>query len=147
MLITPHFLTGVVIASQVPEIAPAALAAVASHYVLDAIPHRDYIDKPHLTWPNVCLTLADGLLALGLFYWLVPQAHWGYYFGIGALAMLPDVISLPGIFWPKWQELPILKQLHYWHTELLQYAWGELGWGIGLFPQVIVTILAIYSLS
>lgn len=146
MLITPHFLTGVVIASQVPEIAPAALMAITSHYILDTIPHRDYFDKKYLTWRNIILTAIDGLISLGLFYWLIPQAHWGYYFGIGALAMLPDVISLPGAFWGKWWKLPLIKPLHNWHTEVLQYAWGDQGWGIGLLPQIIIIGAAIYFL-
>jgi len=146
MLVTPHFLTGVVIASQIPEAGPAALAAVTSHYVLDAIPHRDSFDHQYLTWRNVLLILVDGIISLGLFYWLIPKEHWVYYFGIGALAMLPDVISIIGAFWPKWWELPGLKQLHYWHTEVLQYVWVEQGWAVGLLPQLIVVGVAVYWL-
>jgi len=146
MMITPHFLTGVVIASQIPEAGPAALAAVASHYVLDTIPHRDSFSHRYLDWPNLVLAGVDGVVALALFYWLVPPMHWGYYFGIGALAMLPDVISLPGAFWAKWWTLPGLKQLHYWHTEVLQYAWGDPGWVVGLLPQLAVISTAIYFL-
>jgi len=147
MLITPHFLTGVVIASQVPEVAPAALAAITSHYILDTIPHRDYFDKKYLTWRNILLTLTDGIISLGLFYWLVPEMHWGYYFGIGALAMLPDVLALPGVFYKQFWQWPIIKQVHSWHTEVLQYAWGERGWGIGLLPQIIIIGAAIYFLK
>lgn len=146
MLITPHFLTGVVIASQVPEAAPAALAAVASHYVLDAIPHWNSFNHTYLDWRNLVITGIDGVLSLILFYLLVAPTHWPYYFCVGAITMLPDIISLPGAFWKRWWQLPVVKQLHYWHTEVLQYAWDEVGWWLGLFPQLIIAGLAIYFL-
>lgn len=66
MLITPHFLTGLVIAEGIPETIPAAVAAIGSHFVLDAVPHRDTIGGHHLNAANVILVLGDGLLALGL---------------------------------------------------------------------------------
>jgi len=146
MLITPHFLTGVVIATQVPEAAPAAVLAVASHYVLDAIPHKDSFDHHYLTWRNVVLVAIDGLISLALFFWLVGSGHRGYYFGIGALTMLPDLFSLPGVFWKRWWQLPVVRQLHYWHTELLQYSWPEIGWLLGLAPQLVIVGAAIYFL-
>lgn len=146
MLITPHFLTGVVIASQVPDIAPAAVLAVASHYVLDAIPHKDSFDHTYLDWRNLAITGVDGILSLILFYLLVVPTHWPYYFCVGAITMLPDIISLPGAFWKKWWQLPVVKQLHHWHTEILQYSWGETGWALGLLPQFVITAAVIYLL-
>lgn len=147
MLISPHFLTGVAIASQTPEMVPAALAAFTSHFVLDAIPHKDSFTKRYITLPNVILVGFDGLLTLALFYWLVPREHWAYCFGIGTVAMLPDIITIPGAIWPKWFKLPIIKQFYYWHTEILQYSWRDIGWIFGLLPQLIVVSIAIYFLA
>ncbi|MFA5270269.1 MAG: hypothetical protein WC400_01500 [Patescibacteria group bacterium] len=146
MLITPHFLTGVVIASQVPELAPAALAAVGSHFVLDAVPHRDTIGGHHLNLANVALILIDGVVALGLWWWLVPAPLRWYAFIIGAFANLPDVFEVPGLFWPRWNQFPLIKQFHNWHTAILQYSHEPKGWVIGLFPQLIVIGAMVYFL-
>ncbi len=144
MLITPHFLTGVAISQGIPETAPAALAAVSSHFVLDAIPHRDTVGGHHLNTGNVVLVLLDGLLALALWWWLVPETNRWYAFTIGMFACLPDLFEVPGIFWEKWNSLPIQKQFHHWHGPILQFAREPVSWGIGLLPQILMAIVAIY---
>ncbi|MFA5010294.1 MAG: hypothetical protein WC553_03700 [Patescibacteria group bacterium] len=146
MLITPHFLTGVAIAGGVPEIAPAAIAAVGSHFVLDAIPHRDTLGGHHLNFANVALSILDGWLAIELWWWLTPEPIRWYAFTVGMFACLPDFIELPGVFWPKWNELPLQKQFHNWHTAILQYSREPKSWVIGLLPQVVLTSILIYLL-
>jgi hypothetical protein len=95
MLITPHFLTGVAIAGGVPEIAPAAIAAVGSHFVLDAVPHWDYIGEAKPTPSNIILTIADVSLAIGFWWWLVPSNLHLYTLLIGGFAVLPDLVIAP----------------------------------------------------
>ena len=144
MLITPHFLTGVAIAKGVPEIAPAVLAAVGSHFVLDAVLHKDTIGGHHLNPANVWLVIGDGLVALGLWWWLVPVELRWYALTIGLAANLPDVVEIPGIFWPHWRQLLLIRSFHHWHTAALQYAREPRGWLAGLLPQVLLVAVLIW---
>jgi hypothetical protein len=141
MLTTPHFLTGAAVASKVPQFWPAALMALTLHFVLDAIPHRDTIGGDKLNLPNIILVLADGGLALILFFLIVNPELLLYSFLIGIFAVLPDLLELPGFFWPKWRELPGIKQFHHWHGQVLQKDRPKVNWFWGLLPQVIVVAL------
>jgi len=145
MLITPHFLTGIAITKGIPEAAPAAIAAIGSHFVLDAIPHWDYIGEAKPTLANIILTVADGLIALGLWWWLIPPELRWYGFLIGAFAALPDFVIAPKYLWPGWVKLPGLKQFDHWHGQQLQHnrelnvrkdSLADIGWG--LLPQLIL---------
>ncbi|MDD5605897.1 MAG: hypothetical protein PHR51_01015 [Patescibacteria group bacterium] len=150
MLHTPHFLTGVVIATQIPDPVVASAVALTSHFVLDAIPHADYIDVPEITPANVVMVVADGVVALSLFFALVEPQLWGYAFVIGVMASLPDFIELPKYFSPKWATLPGIKQFSHWHGITLQFnrdlpfpkrSWSY--WILGLLPQVILTVFLV----
>ena len=151
MLHTPHFLVGVAIATQIPDPIPATIAAVASHFVLDAIPHADYLGKPKITSANVAIMVADGGLAITALVFLVsPEMLW-YAFFIGVMANLPDLIEFPGFIWKRWRTLPIIKQFSNWHGTTLQYkrelpfannSWQHWFWG--LLPQVILVATLIY---
>ena len=144
MLITPHFLTGMAIASVVPEVAPAALMAITSHFVLDAIPHYDTIGGNHVNKANIILNIADVVLALLLFWWLVPLDRAGYLFLIALIAILPDIFAIPGLIWPGYYKLPVINKLHYWHTQILQYDRLHVNYFWGIFPQIIVTLLMLW---
>lgn len=154
MLIAPHFLTGIAIASGIPEVAPAAIAAASSHFVLDSIPHWDYIGEAKPTRANIILTAADGLLALGLWWWLVPPELRWYGFLIGGFAVLPDFIIAPKYLWPKWVQLPIIKQFDHWHGQHLQHSrelnfrkdsLADIGWG--LLPQILLVGWLVWYLA
>lgn len=144
MLITPHFLTGMAIATAVPEIAPAALIAITSHFVLDAIPHYDTIGGNHVNKANVILNIADTVLALLLFWWLVPPDKVGYLFLIAIMAILPDIFAIPGLIWSEYYKLPIISKLHYWHTQVLQYDRLRVNYFWGIFSQIIVTVIMLW---
>lgn len=146
MLIAPHFLTGVAISQGVPEPAPAALAAVTSHFILDAIPHRDTVGGHHLNLGNLILVIGDGALSLALWWWLVPEATRWYALAIGLLACLPDVFEIPGLFWKQWNTLPVQKQFHHWHGPVLQFAREPKGWVLGLLPQVVLISILLFLL-
>jgi len=146
MLITPHFLAGLAIAKGIPEAIPAGITAVSSHFVLDYIPHRDTLGGHHLNIANVIVVLVDGALALCLWWWLVPEPVRWYGLAIGLLANGPDFLEIPGVFWPKYNQLPLMKQFHNWHTTVLQYSREPKSWIVGLLPQVILIGLLIYFL-
>ncbi len=151
MIAATHFLASAAIATKTPEALPAALAAIVLHFVMDSIPHKDYIGEPKLTPSNILVVIGDLALALVLFFLFVKPDLWDYAFGIGIIGLLPDAVELPGHFWPKWWDVPGIKQLHHWHGEVLQHSrelpfrkesWPEWFWG--LLPQLLVLAVAIY---
>lgn len=154
MLHTPHFLVGVAIATQIPDPVPAVIAAVASHFVLDAIPHADYWEAPAFSRINSAIVAVDGGLALTALVLLVPPDLMWYAFFIGIMANLPDLIEFPRFIWPKWGEMPVMKQFSNWHTKTLQYkrelpfpkkSWQHWFWG--LLPQVILVTTLIFYIA
>jgi len=151
MLVTPHLLASAAIATKTPEVLPAALAVIVLHFVMDSIPHKDYLGRPEVSTPNVLLVTGDVVLALLLFFMLVKPDLWDYAFGICIIGLLPDAIELPGYFWPKWWELPGVRQFHYWHGKILQHSRKEPfkkeslpDWFWGILPQVLIVAVAIY---
>lgn len=153
MLHTPHFLVGAAIATQIPDPAVATLAALTSHFVMDTIPHVDYIGAPKITPANLAVAAGDGVVALILFFAVIEPTMWGYAFFIGLMANLPDFVEFPGFVWPKWRTLPLLKQFSHWHGQVLQYqreltlpktSWQYWFWG--LLPQVLLIIFLTYFL-
>jgi len=145
MLIAPHFLVGAAIAVYAPEALPAAgLAALTSHFVLDSIPHRDMIGEIHITPSNVIMELFDAVVAAVLFIRFIPESLRTYALLIGGVAILPDLLALPSLFFPRWYQLPVVKQLHNWHTKTLQANNQKMNWFWGLLLQVLVAIAAVY---
>lgn len=137
MLLTTHVLTGAALGSLVGDVPGRGLFAFvigwASHYVLDALPHKENFLLPHgfkaenvpiTQWPMGMFvqTAIDVLLALGLLGLIVglkndfnlihsPQ-FWG---ALGAA--FPDVLDqVP--FWNKIiRQKPIFKTLWNWHSD------------------------------
>lgn len=145
MLIAPHFLVGTAIAVYVPEALPAAgLAALTSHFVLDAIPHRDTIGGFHINKANIIMEIFDGAFTLGIFFLLVPKQYWLYALATSGIAILPDILAVPSLFWSQWRQLPIIKPFHQWHTKIIQYDRRDINWFWGLLPQIITVAVAIY---
>jgi len=144
MLRTPHFLVGATIGYFISMAGPAVLVALLSHFVLDAIPHTDTIGGHHINSANIYLNIADVALALLLFLILFKDSsNLVYIFIIGIVAILPDIIEIPGLFWEGWYKLPIVSEYHHWHTEVLQYSKPKVNWFWGLLPQIVV-IIAIF---
>lgn len=146
MLLAPHAIAGLVIAKYSPDLLPAALAAVTSHFILDYIPHRDMMGGEHINRANIALRACDLCATVLLFFWLVPKESWVYSAVVAGFALLPDLISLPVLAFPRLKELPGFKQYHHWHTEQLQYSWGKVNWFWGLLPQALVLAWSLYLL-
>jgi len=145
MLVAPHFLVGTAIAVYAPEAWPVAgLAALTSHFVLDSIPHRDTIGGFHINPANIIMELFDAIVTFGIFFALVPKYLWLYGLLISGIAIFPDLLAIPGLFWPGWYQLPIIKPFHHWHTEILQYDRGDINWFWGLLPQIIIIGAVVY---
>jgi len=144
-------MVGVAIATQIPDPVPAGIAALTAHFVMDAIPHADYIDVPKLTPANLALVAADGVVALTLLFTLIDAHLWAYALGIGIVATLPDLIEAPKYLFPHWAENAWFKKFSHWHGIVLQYkrelpfpkrSWQYWFWG--LLPQAILVGAVIY---
>jgi len=145
MLVAPHFLVGTAIAVYAPEAWPVAgLAALTSHFVLDSIPHRDTIGETQLTLANIVMELFDLAITTIIFWLVIPASVRVYALAIGGAAIAPDLFALPFLFWPQLYRVPIINQLHKWHTETLQNRNESLNWFWGLLSQIIVVAIAVY---
>ncbi len=117
---TPHLVTGAVLAIRVKRPGAAILCAIASHFVLDAIPHF------HIAWGGGAVRLEAidiglGLLLTGVIAWNARRV-WPF---VGALAaVLPDA--------------PVLRE--YWGlpvSQILPHPTWDPPWGVA--TQVVVT--------
>ena len=52
MILTPHILAGAAIGANSSNFLTAFIFGLASHFVLDALPHWDYIDKIDISRPS-----------------------------------------------------------------------------------------------
>lgn len=126
MYITPHVLTGTAIGVATGNPVAGFLLGMASHYVLDAVPHTDSgtwhfyepfsthkVDARDLTLGILDIAAAFfGFLALSSVAPLVAAAPIAGAIG-GAL---PDAFVLLGLFWPastKWKGLK-------WYFDLVE---------------------------
>ncbi len=67
MLVTPHVLFGAAIGSSFDKVYLVAPLSVASHFVLDSIPHlQGFIEVEELEKKDLLIVFADVLLALSL---------------------------------------------------------------------------------
>jgi hypothetical protein len=142
MLITPHILAGAEIAVLTQSIPLAIAAGLLSHFVLDAIPHRDRVTKHWLTWQNAFVRIID----LSFTVWLVNVLFgWNTLVIVGGLsAVAPDLFEILYEFIPALSRIKVLSSLHNWHIKVLQHSRSQVGWWLGLASQVVV-ILAVFK--
>jgi len=110
MLLTPHVLVGVTIASAVPNPYVAIPLAVAMHFLGDLVPHWDFYsntpkEKRLKGWRPVAVMMELGLaVAVGVTFTL--HALWvqgdtalaARIFLCGIAAVLPDALETPHIY-------------------------------------------------
>ena len=112
MSILPHTITGAVVGSFLPHPAAAFLGGVASHLVLDFIPHYDP-DLSGKTKPSkrrklyyTSVIALDFFCAFVVLFFLLPFPN--LFFG-GLGGMLPDIDGLLQFKFPRWT--PILSRV------------------------------------
>jgi hypothetical protein len=103
MLVTNHVLSGAVIGAATRRVVPAFLLGVASHFVLDAIPH--WSGPPSLMQVAVPDGLA-GLAVMGAMTAIAPEGTRAAVFAGMAGAALPDIDKPFKVFlgfspWPR----------------------------------------------
>lgn len=138
MLITPHLLMGAVIAEKVGSFSwPVVVLALISHFLLDAIPHRDEIDKNHLSLKQIMAILVDLVIGIILVWLVFRKMNLTLaIFGAG-IGILPDIVdNLPLIFKSlsstKWWQ-----DYHSFHSKIQSI---KPNWVVGLLTQLIVIV-------
>jgi len=116
----PHVAVGAAIATKIPNPIIAIPLALASHLVLDRIPHwhpHTYTEikkKGKLSPPTIAFSLTDNFLALGLglFVAYQPLPDWRHSLVIifsCLAAVIPDLIKYPYFLFP-WARGGIIKK-------------------------------------
>lgn len=94
MTATNHLLSGAVIGLVIDQPAAAIIVALASHFVLDALPHfglKDWAERAKNKNLFTAVVIIDGILAsLALAIFLLVGAPW-IVFAAAIAAALPDV--------------------------------------------------------
>lgn len=145
MLETPHVAVGIAIATKFPNPWVAIPLSLASHFVLDKIPHwnpHTYTETVNNGSPSrstVALTVADISLSLalgfGIAYLALPNTHFAATIIASSLAsVLPDVSKYPFFLFKKTRK-GIYKKWVDWERST-QVQTNSLFWG--MLTQVLV---------
>jgi len=150
VILSTHAVVGAAIATLLPQDPLLVFGAgVASHFVIDAIPHWDYplrgisvgrsqrgaIRLNGALLRDGCLIALDACAGLALAILLFAQSAPIWILMIAAFAaMLPDPLQVVHRLYPH-EPLRTLQRFHEWmHTD------RKLGWRIGVASQVVFSI-------
>lgn len=150
MILSTHYAVGMAVASQTDSFILMPLLSMASHFLLDRIPHWEYLENEKQIKSNIPLIFLDlvapAALSLLLFssgaldfqsvFWL----NWGGFFGI-----LPDgIVFLKVVTKSKnsW-----LKKFFQWHRKNhtlidLKPFWGIVSQGTIIFLSMVLVSIA-----
>lgn len=147
-------MTGAAIGIATGNPLAAFAVGVASHFVLDAVPHTDpgtwhfedpYPFKPHAA--DMAVGLFDLFLALYLLLYLAGQAPLVAAAPLAGIvgAVIPDVISIAPLFYHPLAKFKPLERYHAFARRVHRTAKPS-EWILGLVTQVIVIGGAVWYL-
>lgn len=116
MILTPHLLVGAALAAKIHPFTLAATLAILSHYVLDAVPHWDYL-VPNIRAKNWLRALPEFLKVFADFFsgiiliFLLAKNPLLPLLG-GFFAVLPDAVIFFTIILAKNKPLNFHEFLH-----------------------------------
>lgn len=144
-----HAITGAVVAAAIKRPELALPAALASHFVVDMIPHWNYRVPGNLRTKNVVM-LADLCLSLLLLFMLSLSAYhvsaWVVLAG-GLLAVAPDFMWLPYFLTGKASKMHKKTPLHLSRRFHMKIQWSETDQGIYVeMIWFVVMFVSIYYL-
>ncbi|HDL75028.1 MAG TPA: hypothetical protein ENH06_01415 [bacterium] len=147
MIFTIHFLLGAVLATKIKTIALFVPLAFISHYILDAIPHKQYsLDNIfQKNWKNSFFDFLkiflDVLLGILLVFILAQNLFLALLGGI--FATLPDGFTFLSIIF---QKNKILKKHFNFHHKTIHSSNKKISIFWRIFIQILIGILAIIFL-
>jgi len=144
MILTPHILIGIAIGVKIQNPWLGFFAGLASHLILDAIPHNEYGQKDtgkkikEMNLSTILKALLDISIGLGLVYFIYtiksfvinPWAITG--------AVLPDIISVLSWQFPN-KFFTILNKFHSFHAKKFD---GK----FGIVTQIIISVIVLFTL-
>jgi hypothetical protein len=135
MLLLNHALTGALLGLAIDQPVVLVPVAVASHFVLDSLPHFGYpeLELSHRRW--VVTGLIDGVLSVAavIGLCLVAPQRAGHLVLGAAAAALPDLLYVPQVLLGRRFE-------GWWHRLHEGIQWGEHPAGIAVDGVWLVTM-------
>lgn len=144
MVITPHAVTGATIAVLFPNPVFTIPLAVASHYVLDTIPHwQETLPPYNANSFTIIRTIIDIIFTGFCLYYITarhPQLTPNIF--VGAFAgILPDSDVIVNQFhFAKIENTKIYRNYWNWHCRIQR----ETASLLGIIPQVAVVIIGLF---
>lgn len=144
MTATAHALVGTVIAAKIGNPYLAVPLALASHFVLDLIPHWDTAfgspqkDRKRIFWETVGDVLLSFSLSYSLILFLFPQTNLLYAFLMIIISQLPDWMFAPYYFF-GWKSFKWAYELGKNTNINLDKPWGII---TQIATVIIVVLLA-----
>lgn len=148
MILSTHMLIGAAIGSKVHNLAAVFILSVISHFIVDKLPHREYLDKELTEFESpkewliflMKVSLDFGLGILWLFYFFWQSPIWPYV-ALGALAsVLPDFLVFLNCLFPKIKTLARYRNFN----QQSHFAKGRYSQSLSIFSEGLVALLAIY---
>ncbi|NMB70314.1 hypothetical protein GYA27_03885 [candidate division WWE3 bacterium] len=149
MLLTPHALVGIAIASTVPEIPIAVPVSFVMHFMGDLVPHWDFYThttreqklngwRPIAVMADLVIGVATGTFFTLYALWVLKNPYLAANIFLSAIAsVLPDVLTGPALYMDK---APLPFRWMYAIQKRMQFP-AELPWGI--FTQVVVAVFCL----
>ena len=147
MILTPHAVLGAAIGSKIAYLPLAIVLALASHYLLDLIPHADYpIDNfREKKWRKakfeILSMIADSLLGLVLVFsiWQLSSANFLHILIPAFFGVAPDFLSFLFFLYPKNKFLKwhsnLHKKLHFLENKKFSINWR-------IISQILIILLS-----
>ncbi len=152
MLITTHAAVGFTIGALVSDPYIAIPLALASHYLLDGLPHFEVSTfrkpgekklKPKNLF-ELIFVLTDAGLAfafLAFFHiYFSPSAFWGVIAGVA-----PDVLDNVFLWSPYLHRIPVFRELHSFHKNFHHTARNR-EVAVGVLTQILIIALCVLIL-
>jgi|WetSurMetagenome_2_1015567.scaffolds.fasta_scaffold563341_2 hypothetical protein len=149
MIIACHILVGAAIAQNTHNPALGLLFAFLSHYVLDFIPHEEYIrsfkELAKKPMGDVFKLIFDFSLAVAIV--LIFSENKLLAVAGGLLGASPDIDNLFFLF-PNWAKNRFVKKDEWFHSKKVHYfKYKKIPTVVRILNQAIVAVTALYFLS
>ena len=142
-----HVVAGALIGAVVVQPVVAVPVALASHFIMDALPH--YGDNNKSTWLNRhfdYVLAVDATITLSFLITLlaIQPTNWVLMLACAVIAVLPDVVWLP-------HYLADMRGQTKPHGRFARFSkwiqWGERPWGIYIEAIVLIGLLALFIVT
>jgi len=153
MLLTPHTMVGIAIATNIPNPYLAVILSFISHFLGDKVPHWDFYSntkkeertvgwRPLAVMGDLAVGVAIGVAYTCYFIWVKQDYIMATtVFFCGIASVLPDALSSLSIYDAK--ENKFLKTLNKIQSKMQFQA--PLPWGV--FTQIIVILLSYFFIK